>query len=98
MLVIPFLTHSAMPNICPQYMHDLCQNYFDGNIEKCREMQFKLNPLVDALFCEVNPIPAKAAVAAMGFGQEYLRMPLTLLEDGHRDTLMTELRKLEIIK
>ena len=53
-------------------------------------------PLIRALFREVNPIPAKAAVAAMGFGEEYLRMPLTLLEDGNRENLLKQMRALGV--
>lgn len=83
-LVLPILALggigviSVASNICPQYMHDLCQSYFDGNVEKCREMQFKLNPLVDALFCEVNPIPVKCAAKLVGLiKDDYMRLPLT---------------------
>ena len=51
-------------------------------------------PLIRALFSEVNPIPAKAAVAAMGFGEEYLRMPLSTIEDDHRENLLKQMRAL----
>ena len=54
--------------------------------------------MIRCLFSEVNPIPAKAAVAAMGFGEEYLRMPLSYLEDGHRATLLAEMKKLGVLK
>ena len=53
-------------------------------------------PLIHALFSEVNPIPAKAAVAAMGFGQEHLRMPLTPMEPATRANLYEQMRKLGI--
>ena len=55
-------------------------------------------PLIDALFSEVNPIPAKAAVAAMGFGEEYIRMPLTLMEDVTRKNLYEQMRKLGVLR
>ena len=61
-------------------------------------LQCRTLPLINALFSEVNPIPAKAAVSAMGFGEEYLRMPLSYLEDGHRATLLAEMKKLGVLK
>ena len=57
-------------------------------------MQCRTLPLIDALFSEVNPIPAKAAVAAMGFGEEHLRLPLTPMESAHRENLYAQMRKL----
>ena len=89
---------SVLSNVAPKLAVEMCDKFFAGDIAAAAKLQCKVLPLVRCLFSEVNPIPAKAAVAAMGFGQEYLRMPLTLLEDSHRDTLMAELRKLEIIK
>ena len=89
---------SVLSNVAPKLAVEMCDKFFAGDIAAAAKLQCKVLPLVRCLFSEVNPIPAKAAVAAMGFGQEYLRMPLTLLEDGHRETLMAELRKLEIIK
>ena len=59
-------------------------------------MQADLLPLINALFSEVNPIPAKAAVAAMGFGEEHLRLPLTPMAPEPRQKLYTEMRKLGI--
>jgi len=59
-------------------------------------MQCDLLPLTNALFSEVNPIPAKAAVSAMGFGEEHLRLPLTPMEDATRAKLYEEMRKLGI--
>ena len=60
------------------------------------DMQCKLLPLIDACFSEVNPIPAKAGVSAMGFGEEHLRLPLTPMEDDTRAKLYEEMRKLGI--
>ena len=60
------------------------------------KMQADFLPLINALFSEVNPIPAKAAVSAMGFGEENLRMPLTPMEDATRAVLYAEMRKLGI--
>ena len=61
------------------------------------QLQLQLLPLIDALFSQVNPIPAKAAVAAMGFGEEHLRMPLTPMEEPQRSNLLEQLRKLGVL-
>ena len=58
--------------------------------------QLELLPLVDALFSEVNPIPAKAATAAMGYGADFLRLPLTPMEDATKAVMFAEMRKLGI--
>ena len=59
-------------------------------------MQLKYLPLINALFSEVNPFPVKAAMAAMGFCEDYLRLPLTPMEQAHREVLFNEMRKVEI--
>ena len=59
-------------------------------------MQLKYLPLINALFSEVNPIPVKAAMAAMGFCEDYLRLPLTPMEQAHREVLFGEMRKVGI--
>ena len=56
-------------------------------------MQLKYLPLINALFSEVNPIPVKAAMAKMGFCEDYLRLPLTPMEEAHREVLFGEMRK-----
>ena len=89
---------SVLSNVVPALAAKMCEEAFVGNFKEAARIQLETLPLIDALFSEVNPIPAKAAVAAMGFGEEYLRMPLSLLEDNHRAALMAELRKLEVLK
>ena len=74
-------------------MTDACRA---GDFRTAAKMQCDFLPLINALFSEVNPIPAKAAVSAMGFGQEYLRLPLTPMEEDHRAVLYAEMRKLGI--
>ena len=56
-------------------------------------MQYHYLPLVNALFSEVNPIPVKAAMAAMGYCEDFLRLPLTPMEEGHRAVLFDLMRK-----
>jgi 4-hydroxy-tetrahydrodipicolinate synthase len=61
-------------------------------------MQCKYHALINALFCEVNPIPVKAAMAAMGFCEDYLRMPLTSMEDANKAKLFALMRAEGLIK
>ena len=89
-------TISVLSNVAPAQavaMTDACRA---GDFKTAAKMQADLLPLINALFSEVNPIPAKAAVSAMGFGEEYLRLPLTPMEDGTRAVLYAEMRKLGI--
>lgn len=67
---------SVASNVVPRYIHDLTAKYFEGDIVGSREMQLKINPLVKALFCEVNPIPVKCALKLMGLMDDYMRLPL----------------------
>ena len=74
---------SVLSNVAPQQTHDICQLYFDGKTKESAALQLKAIPLVDALFCEVNPIPVKKALELMGKGEGFLRMPLTEMEETH---------------
>lgn len=72
---------SVASNIVPKYMADMTESFFSGDIFKARDMQLKITELVDALFCEVNPIPVKAAAYYMGLiSSAYMRLPMTPLE------------------
>ena len=87
---------SVLSNVAPKEAVAMSDACLAGDYQTAAALQCKLLPLIDALFSEVNPIPAKAAVAAMGFGEEYLRMPLTSMEEGTREILYKEMRKLGI--
>ena len=87
---------SVLSNVVPGLAVEMCNRYFAGDVAGAAELQCKMLPLIRALFSEVNPIPAKAAVAAMGFGEEYLRMPLSYLEDGNRENLLKQMRALGV--
>ena len=89
---------SVLSNVVPRLAVEMTDRFFAGDIAGAAEIQCHTLPLVDALFCEVNPIPAKAAVAAMGFGVEHVRMPLTPMEDANRAKLFAEMRKLGVLK
>ena len=89
-------TISVVSNVVPKQavaMADACKA---GDYQTAAKWQCDLLPLINALFSEVNPIPAKAAVSAMGFGQEVLRLPLTPMEDANRAVLFDEMRKLGV--
>lgn len=84
---------SVLSGLLPKETSEMCRLFFEGNTKKAAEMQLEYLPLIDALFCEVNPIPAKAAMSAMGYGENYLRLPLTPMEDGHREMLYSVMRQ-----
>ncbi len=84
---------SVLANIAPQQTHDICQAYLDGDVKKSCELQLAAIPLIDALFCEVNPIPVKAAMNLMGKAVGGMRMPLTEMEPQNQSYLAGELKK-----
>ena len=79
---------SVLSNPMPKETSRMCHAFFEGNMEESRKLQLDLIPLINALFCEVNPIPVKAAMAAMGYCQDYLRLPLTSMEEGNKAKLL----------
>ena len=89
---------SVLSNVAPRLASQMTAKMLSGDVAGAAELQCRMLPLIDMLFSEVNPIPAKAAVAEMGFGEEYLRMPLTPLTEGNREKLFNEMRKLGILK
>lgn len=88
---------SVLSNIAPQQTHDMCQAFFDGDMQKSCELQLKAIPLISALFCEVNPIPVKAAMNLMGKNVGPLRLPLTEMEAKNQEILKVELEKYGIL-
>ena len=84
---------SVLSNILPRETVSICDRFFAGDVAGAAELQCHYHALIDALFAEVNPIPVKAAVAAMGFSENSLRLPLTELEEGHKQTLLALMRK-----
>ena len=89
---------SVLANPMPQETHDICQLYFDGKVKESAELQLKLLDLCNTLFCEVNPVPVKTAMAAMGFCGEEIRLPLSEMEDANKEKLLCSMRKLDLIK
>ena len=88
---------SVLSNVAPKLTSELTGSYLGGDIARARELQFKLNPLVAALFCEVSPVPAKTALNLMGFDMGKPRAPLYEMEEANRERLITEMKKLELI-
>ena len=83
---------SVLSNIMPKATSEMCHRWFRGDIEGSRRMQLDYLPLINALFCEVNPIPVKAAMAAMGWCENFLRLPLTEMEEEHAQKLYALMR------
>ncbi len=84
---------SVASNVVPKQMHNLCETYFAGDINKSRDIQLALLPLIKSLFIEVNPIPAKTALAHLGKMSSTLRLPLTQMSDENKQKLFAELKK-----
>ena len=83
---------SVLSNVLPKETSQMCHSFFKGDVKGAMEMQKKYLALTNALFCEVNPIPVKAAMAAMGFCENYLRLPLVTMEENHENMLLQKMR------
>lgn len=83
---------SVLSNVAPQATHDICQLYFDGKVQESAKLQIEYADLIDALFCEVNPIPVKVAMRKMGWAAGPLRMPLSEMEPANEAKLEQALR------
>ena len=83
---------SVLSNVLPKETVEMCNKYFAGDVEGAFKMQCEMFELIKALFCEVNPIPAKAAVAALGYCENYVRLPLTEMEPEHEKVLLQCMR------
>ncbi|MGM9521028.1 MAG: 4-hydroxy-tetrahydrodipicolinate synthase [Oscillospiraceae bacterium] len=83
---------SVLSNILPKETREICTRFFNGDIQGAAALQCRYKALIDALFCEVNPIPAKAALAAMGIIEDHVRLPLTKMEEQNKEKLLTLMR------
>ena len=84
---------SVLSNVLPRQTVEICTRFWNGDVAGSAALQCELLPLIHALFTEVNPIPAKAAMAALGFCEDYLRLPLTTMEPAHREVLLRCMRE-----
>ena len=89
---------SVLSNVAPKDTHDMCQFYFDGKVEEAAKLQIAYSDLIDALFCEVNPIPVKTAMRLKGYAAGPLRMPLSEMSEEHLEQLKTALKKHGLIE
>lgn len=88
---------SVLSNILPEHTHDIVENFLNGDVELARDEQISVIPLVKALFCEVNPIPVKAAMNMIGFNAGIPRLPLVEMSEKGKEKLENELKALEIL-
>lgn len=88
---------SVLSNIMPKETVAICDAFFAGDVAKAAKMQCQYLPLIQSLFCEVNPIPVKAALAAMGKMEGYIRLPLTEMEEEHREKMVSIMRDFGLV-
>ncbi len=88
---------SVLSDVMPAATSKMCHDYLEGNTAAATAAQLRLLPLIDALFSEVNPIPVKAAMAKMGFGENYLRLPLTPMEAQNEEKLFALMKEQNLI-
>ena len=88
---------SVLSNVAPKETHDICQLYFDGKVEEAAKLQIAYTDLIDALFCETNPIPAKTAMRLMGYAAGPLRLPLCEMEPENLKKLETAMKAHNLI-
>ena len=84
---------SVLSNLCPDVMHELCAAYLSGDTAKATQMQIKYTGLMNALFCDVNPIPVKEAMNMMGMDVGPCRLPLYPMSDSSKALLEAKLRE-----
>lgn len=88
---------SVLSNVAPRQTHEICEKFFNGDVEGSCKLQTKAVELCDALFCEVNPIPVKKALDLMGMEVGMLRMPLTEMDEANVPRLEKAMRNFGII-
>lgn len=98
-MVVPLLSVggvaviSVVANIVPKDTHNMVKSYLDGKVKEARDLQLKMKPLIDALFCETNPIPVKTALNLMGKGVGQLRLPLVDMEEQNLNLLKQRMQE-----
>ena len=89
---------SVAANVAPSFMHNMCMNYLNGETAEAKRMQIKVIDLVDALFCEVNPIPVKHAMNIMGMNAGPMRRPLSPMEPDNLERLKKAMKSFGLIQ
>ena len=98
--IVPLLSlggKGVLSNVAPEQTHNICQLYFDGKVQESAKEQLRAIELVDALFCEVNPIPVKKAMNLMGMEVGSLRRPLTEMEEANAAKLEKAMKNYGIL-
>ncbi len=101
--IVPFLSLggkgviSVLANPMPKETHDICALWFEGKVKESAALQLKLLSFCNALFCEVNPVPVKTAMAAMGYSTEEMRLPLCEMEEQNKASLLAVMKELSLI-
>ena len=88
---------SVFANICPEVSHDMCDKFLNGDTKGSAKIQIEYYELVSALFCDVNPIPVKAAMNILGFDCGSCRMPLDVLSGSNFEKLKNTMQKYKLI-
>ena len=88
---------STCANLAPREMVELVGAFAAGDISRARQLHYRLLPLVDAIFCETNPIPVKAALALRGLIGEEIRLPLTPITEANRERLQIALKEFGLL-
>lgn len=88
---------SVASNVIPKEIQEMCEAFMSGDVEGALKLQLDYKKFIDLLFCEVNPIPVKAALHEMKYIENELRLPLTPMEESTRNKLVHEMKKLNII-
>ncbi len=89
---------SVLSNIMPRETHQMVMDYLNGKEKEARDFQIKAIPLIDALFCEVNPIPVKTAMNLMGMNVGPLRRPMSPMEPQHVEVLKKAMEQMGLLK
>lgn len=84
---------SVLSNLLPRETSEMCHAFHRGDIAAARAAQYKYHRLIDALFCEVNPIPVKAAMTRLGYGDGSIRLPLTPMTKANEEKLVGLMRE-----
>ena len=101
-LTVPMLamggmgTISVLSNVIPKGAVEMTDAFFAGDLRKAAALQCRYLDLINLLFCEVNPIPAKAAISAMGYGEEFIRLPLVPMQEENRQRMLRHMRELGV--
>lgn len=88
---------SVLSDIMPAETSKMCKLYFDGKVDEAQKMQLELLPLINSLFSEVNPIPVKAACAAMGICENSLRLPLVCMSKAKEEAMLKLMKEQNLI-